>query len=94
MDAPVKFSSRHIDRMLNISTGHLSEKTCNAWMKDQDVVCAIEHDYGWIVWVNEKAEGLPNDLQFVLRFARNQACDYVKFDCDAAVLEELPVYDW
>ena len=48
--------------------------------------------YGWFVYAPEDAaEGLPADLTAVLVRARAEGAEYVLFDCDAALIDGLPV---
>ena len=86
--------------MLDISTGHLTYKTCNGFLKNDDCpICAYEFEYGWIVPVPDldddpETRFLPIDLENCLRFAVKNKCDYIKFDCDGIEYDELTKYDW
>lgn len=87
-----------IVKMLNISTGHVSKETADLLNGNKlDDVWTIPHEYGWIVFVSEYVEKEPvpqADMQQVLVFARKHGCDYIKFDCDASLIDELPKYSW
>jgi hypothetical protein len=37
---------------------------------------------------------LPAEVLTVQRYAREHACDYVLFDQDADVIDDLPTWDW
>ena len=60
--------------------------------------------YGWVVWcggqtvpkIELDAEMLymPADLHRVVMFARDNNCQYVRFDCDADEIDELPTWEW
>jgi hypothetical protein len=61
-------------------------------------------DYGWVMWCGgetdpkietEDNEGLlPADVHGALMFARKHGCQYVRFDCDADTVDDLPTWEW
>ena len=89
---------------LDLSSGHLSPETW-AWLDAQttdekgrslgpsaQVVLASGMRYDWFVYANEEPdEGIPADLDAVIRLARQRGCEYVLFDSDAILLEDLPI---
>jgi hypothetical protein len=85
-----------IEPMLALSTGHLSEDTCNRFLKIYDGPCWEKGDYGWFVYVPEAAgeDDLPEDLAACFAFAILKGCCWVMFDRDAAPVDELPFADW
>jgi hypothetical protein len=79
-------SNLEITKMLVLSTGHLTEDSGNTTFFDR---------WSWIVWVpNEQLEDYPSDLLQAFDLARNNGCDWIKFDSDGGVVDELPNYDW
>lgn len=51
--------------------------------------------YGWFVWAGEETDELaPPDLAGVLDHARSLGAEYVLFDADAVVSEDLPTFAW
>ena len=86
-------------KLADISTAHLTEHTCNRYLKQNDCkVCAYEFDYGWFVIMPTELEEMkgviPNDLYQCLLWAKCNEVDIIKFDCDADEVEDLPEYDW
>ena len=93
-----------IRSFLDVSSGHLSPNTW-AWLDAQttservrslgpsaQVVLAGGMRFGWFVYANEEPEvGIPSDLDAVFRLARQRGCEYVLFDCDAILMEDLPI---
>lgn len=99
-----------VDRVLVISTGHVSEQTAK-WLSaapsaapERPPVMYWEEGrcwrwIGWQVWVPDTREDDSSpaqyaDLSAVLDFARDLGCRWVRFDCDADVLPELPKFNW
>lgn len=92
-----------IDRVLHASTGHMTEDDLiRAQDSNGPLIVGYKYEYGVFVLVpdennfadillhNKWSEGFIKTLQL----ARNQGCQWVKFDQDGPVYEELHVYDW
>lgn len=85
--------------MLDISTAHVSRET--ATMLDGAPAIMItayqKNGYGWFVWVppaDFERTHTPDDLSKVFAYAREQKCDWVMFDRDAEIIDDLPSFDW
>ncbi len=90
--------------MLVLSTGHVSMET--AELMDNNnisrVVLYNKGDYGWFVYIpdegidfDELEDGeCPADLYRCMKYARDNGCDWLMFDCDTETIDELPVYNW
>jgi hypothetical protein len=86
-------------RMLDISTAHISQETCDAaTAKAITWANTGPTEFGFIVYVHdERDDETFNDLWDVIEFARAWGFEYVMFDRDAPHLPEgsgLPVFDW
>lgn len=83
--------------MMDLSTSHLTKETADHLTeahKNKSIYCA-PHEFGWFVYVEEDVDpDMPSDLEKIFDYARKNRCSWIKFDCDAAVDEELPVYEW
>ena len=93
-----------VRRFLDVSAGHLSIETWT-WLEGQttdDVVrdpstnpaevLAGRTRHGWFVYANEcPAPPIPDDMASMMRYARHRGCEYILLDCDALLLENLPV---
>lgn len=90
-----------IDRMLVLSTAHISSETNEQLQNNQEeqfpLVVYEKGDYGYLILVPEHDEdlhGVPDDLKRVLEFAALHECEWVMLDCDANVITELPTFEW
>ncbi len=93
-----------VRRFLDVSSGHLSAETW-AWLDGitaDDVVRGPANRsaeilggrtrHGWLVYaLEDPAAPIPADLAAVLRRARQQDCEYVLLDVDAAPMAGLPI---
>jgi hypothetical protein len=85
-----------IENMLALSTGHLTEQTCNVFMHEWQGPRWEKSEYGWFVYVDEAVakDDLPEDLAECLAFAMINECHWLMFDCDGTEIVGLPLYDW
>ena len=85
-----------IDRMLDVSTIHVTDFVCNTYLKLSDIqFAAYEFECGWFICVpGEVDETVPDCLVNIFDFARRNKCTYVKLDCDGFVHEGLQKYNW
>ncbi len=86
---------------LDLSTAHIKEKTFE-WLIEQ-----IDNEESPIV-VYRKESGLfvcvtpditeegktPTDLWYCLWFAYEHGCNWILFDADGAVIDDLAQYEW
>jgi len=96
-----------IAKMLTLSTGHVTEETCNCWIPEQNfdpprVVAFQKGEYGWFIYVGGKErdeedrqdEEIPDDLKTVMSFARKHRCTWLCLDRDGGDEVDLPTYEW
>ena len=84
-----------IEAMLVLSTGHLTEETCNLFLADYHGPAWRKGDYGWFVYVPEDEDReLPPDLTACLALARAKGAFWVMFDRDEVQIDDLSTYDW
>lgn len=90
-----------INKMLTLSTCHITEETANRLSKDPDDnnlgLCVYpKAGYGYYIAVTDDIteENLPDDLKRVIRFAAFMDCQTLCLDCDGSVCDFLPTYDW
>ena len=90
-----------INKMLSLSTAHVSEKTAHI-MENFNIDNVVIYDkpgYGWFVYVPDKLEleeiqdTCPDDLYACLVFARENDCNWIMFDSDVEPIDELAVYE-
>lgn len=99
--------AHEIAKMLVLSTAHLSEQTCLAYLPDcrpgkvlEEPIIAFEKgEYGWFVHVSEApadSEGpdVPLELRSAIHVARREGCQWIMFDRDGDTIDELPTYEW
>ncbi len=91
-------------RFLDASSGHLlpetwawlDVQTCDEVVRDPRHSCAEilggRTRHGWFIYAPETpAATVPADLAALLRYARQQGCDYALLDCDALPMADLPI---
>ena len=93
-----------IERILVLSTAHISESTADemnaatASTTRFPVNVYGKSDFGWFIFVPSSLEypdnRVPEDLQAVLRYARENDCEWIMFDRDADIDGNLQVFDW
>ena len=89
-----------IARMMVLSTGHLTERTRNTWIKEEcPWACFEKGEYGWFMYVCDdmgicEAPDVPIELRSALHVARLRGCEWIMFDRDGPEIEDLPYYDW
>ena len=89
--------------MLALSTGHVTKDT--AELMDNNTIDGVilynKDNAGWFVYIPEKCDfdelkgsDCPSDLYQCMKFARDNGCDWLMFDCGVDVIDDLPVYNW
>lgn len=97
-----------INKILILNTGHL--KPATARLLDEDVPLRLSQrvtkagwgqciDSGYLVWSGwDEDEDLdvPEEVLTACKVARDLGCDYIKYDCDGALLVNLGdyIYEW
>lgn len=85
-----------IDKMLTISTSHVTSKTCNEWLggPDRSISAYPKGEYGWFIYTDGDNKDLPNDLLLCVQFAREHGADWLVLDCDGDQVDGLVIFDW
>jgi hypothetical protein len=91
-----------IFKVLDISTGHMTQDDNQVLELNRDTdgpMPAYElKEYGWLVYVGELEDNWKEDMSpafvEVLKKAQELGCDYVRFDRDGRVYDELPTFEW
>jgi hypothetical protein len=89
-----------IEKMLVLSTAHLTPYCCNRFMPENEGNWYDKANYGWFVSVPTDEVPLPEDhnlpacLIDCLKFADLQQCTWIMFDQDGPTVEQLPIQDW
>ena len=82
---------------LDISTAHLMQETFNR-LNAINPPYTCKYDEGAFVSVPDKTEvsiiSMPEDLRILLEYAWDNDIDLIRMDCDAEIIDDLPVYDW
>jgi hypothetical protein len=89
-----------IRTLLDMSTGHVDERTMNWITSEQFEGCSYDLIYGALVLVETCPRALKAlnktspDLVNCFKFAAACGCTYIKFDGDGEVYSQLKKYDW
>lgn len=91
-----------IFKVLDISTNHMSREDVDNL--DQEVAGGMApvyvlKEYGWLIYVGEINDNWPGEqwseaFLNVLKLAADLGCDYVRWDRDGLIYDELPFFDW
>lgn len=92
-----------IMKILDVCNGHIKRES-RCWVSENAM---IEGQYGWLVSVTrledyyidapdiaECKDPIPAEVQTILEWAVAQDCDFVLFDADGSVYEQLEWFDW
>lgn len=99
----VEVSTPEIDRVMTVSTAHVSPETARAMDDDPEanqITLPVyrKGEFGWFVYLNGSSEhdvlNLPDDLRACVRLARANDCSILCLDRDAATLRSLPTHSW
>lgn len=88
-------------KMLDVSTAHLSPETRQR-LETADIEGVLFYPkgpWGWFIYVPSRDEGLnvgdevPADLKNCIDFAQTLEKEWIMFDCDGSIVQELPKFE-
>ncbi|MGB3798124.1 MAG: hypothetical protein WA957_17720 [Alteraurantiacibacter sp.] len=73
--------------------------TAQEWMPVCPWSCFEKADCGWFMYVCDgiaitKAEGVPLEMRSAIHVAKRENCEWIMWDRDGPILDELPDYEW
>ena len=86
--------------VLVLSTNHLPEEVMGMLGKESVLLqnhLIAPYVYGAFVWVpdaSERATSLPEELARVMTYAGERGCQWVRFDSDGPLEDDLPAWEW
>jgi hypothetical protein len=92
--------------VVELSTAHLPYEVCENLSSYDGVTAypliADRVGHGWLLWVPDAPEQhavgyagqIPGEVLAIQRYARLVGCGYVLLDRDAAIIADLPSWDW
>jgi hypothetical protein len=97
-----------IEKVLDISTAHISESDDSLIKEDSFPGSAYQYEYGYFVYTglgetpvdhkNHKAgykkHGMSKEFISIIEKARRKGLKYVKFDCDGMTYSDLTTFEW
>jgi hypothetical protein len=101
------FNPQSVERLYAISTAHLPLHlldNLDAFMTEPESMVIVQKiEYGALLWVPEGVEGdawfntltLDEDKVFapIVAWAQKHGLRWIKFDCDAPEMDDLPQFD-
>jgi hypothetical protein len=84
----------NIRKTLVLSTGHITPKTAKIWDKASDKNTAQPIPFGYWMPVYTHFEDCEAEVIAICKFAKKHDCDFICFDADADIINELETYDW
>jgi hypothetical protein len=92
-------SALNLFSVLDLSTAHLRQETCDR-LNSYEGVIAHRMEYGWLMYVSHEIEDdvnedeWPSELTPIVKLARDNDCAYILFDRDADTTDLLQAFDW
>lgn len=92
-----------IQRVLVLSTAHLRKETNDAMETDTDgPVALVSFDsltHGYLVYCTDdpgilEDPNFPDEIRQAIQFAQEHDCTHLRYDPDAATLDQLPTWEW
>ncbi len=85
--------------MLVLSTAHMRLQTARDWMPFCPWSCFEKGDYGWFIHVCDdlgitEVPDVPLEIRSAIHAAKSYSCQWIMWDRDGPVINELPEYDW
>lgn len=89
----------NISKLLTLSTAHLKPVTMDFLVlesiKGYYGLSVYTNEYGFFVYVDaeEEPKNIPCDLSDCLQLAKENDCEWIKFDRDEVPIDNLKVYE-
>lgn len=95
-----------IRKLLDISTAHITQSTDKDFTNktgDYNRIVVDSIEYGYLITISdfydieafaENWNNVSQDLKDIINYARSLDCDFIKLDCDAEIMDDLPQYEW
>ena len=87
-----------IRKFLTLSTSHVTNDTRRILDESKLTdwpVFGFQGVFGWVIYAHEETdETIPEELWRVMQYARANGCDYIMFDADADMIDDLPHFEW
>ncbi len=94
MPDPLQNLRQHLEPLAAVSALHLCAQTRAALSEGMLSIATYPNEYGGFVYVGPRDENAPTepDLAVVLELAVRAGVVWLKFDCDAPIVDGLTVY--
>lgn len=92
--------SFEVDKVLVVSTAHISEATRDKIHEDviEGIHAVPRDEYGWMIYVTdlepEERAAAPLELVKLLDHARERDCTWLMLDCDGPTAEGFDRFNW
>lgn len=87
-----------IYKIIVMSTVHITKESFDYLNGGTFPISFINDDgYGKVIRITDRDledADYPTDLLSCMEFAKKNGCNYVRFDSDATMYNELPKYEW
>ena len=95
MDDPVARLLQQAEPLASLSISHLTPASRHKLAEGRLSVHSYPNDYGGFVYVGVRGDNLPEeaDLLAIFEVATRAELIWLKFDADAAVIDDLPVFE-
>lgn len=88
-----------IAKMLTISTSHLSEQTFSMLaVYDFTPIVSYNYEFGTFIHIPDNLDSydstMPRELIKCIEFAKENDCEWLRFDRDGDIIDELQTFEW
>ncbi|MEK4983567.1 DUF5983 family protein [Bacillus sp. FSL K6-6540] len=89
-----------INKVLNLSLGHVSKETVEYLrtqaqeLFDIELVVYEKGEHGFMIFVDPEDKKLPEDLMQVIEYASLLGCAWIMLDSNGTINQNLPWYEW
>ena len=81
-----------------ISTGHLTETTCNNLDQFKEQLLFAEYEHGVFIYIGDDeaniVDDFPDDLKALMRFMQSQSFTWVRLDSVGDEIDDLQHWEW
>lgn len=92
-----KVYNEMIGKFLEISTAHISEKSAKILEKDCPPFIR-QYESGFFITIPSEDiiddVALPDEVINIIKYAWKNDIQMIILDCDAEIVEDIPVYEW
>ena len=94
-------SNPYIEKMLDISTAHVTEHDTELLNNDDTPIVAYKYEFGHFVCINDELTikelldyGYTQEFCTIVGIALENECSLIKLDGDGIIYQDLKTFEW